>query len=202
MDELRALIPSPEAPAVQKDIQCIDAHCRAFIAHSPFLVIASADADGRCDASPKGGAPGFVHVLDDRRIAIPDYPGNRRLDSWSNVLATGHVQVLFFVPGIVETLRVSGRACLTVDPAVLSAFDDRGRTPKLALGIDVEVAFLQCGKSLKRSALWQPDQWQPHDGVPAAARIFADHIAMPGITEEAAAEHLAADYADNLWPKP
>ena len=197
MDELRTLIPPPEAPAVHKDIDHLDVHCRAFIARSPFVVIASVGADGRCDASPKGGEPGFVHVLDDRRLAMPDYPGNRRLDSWANVLATEHVQLIFFIPGVIETLRVSGRACLTRDPQLLAQF---AKPPKLALGVDVEVAFLQCGKSLKRSALWDPATWPARDAVPSAARIFADHIALPGITEAAAVEHLTHDYAHNLWP--
>jgi len=200
IDELRALIPPPDAPATEKDIDHLDVHCRDFIARSPFLVIASVGADGSCDASPKGGDPGFVRVLDDHRLAVPDYPGNRRLDSWTNVLATGQVQLIFFMPGMLETLRVSGRACLTRDPAVLSALDDRGRVPKLALGVEVEVAFLQCGKSLKRSALWNPATWPERDTLPSAARIFVDHIALPGITEAAAVDHLAEDYAKNLWP--
>src|SRR5262245_1852330 len=95
MDDLRALIPPPDAPAVKKDIDHVDVHCRAFIQRSPFLVIATTGADGTCDASPKGGDPGFVRVLDDHRLAIPDYPGNRRLDSWANILATGRLQLIF-----------------------------------------------------------------------------------------------------------
>lgn len=198
--ELREVIPPPEAPAVHKDIDHLDVHCRDFIARSPFVVIASADAAGRCDASPKGGAPGFVRVLDDRTLAIPDYPGNRRLDSWTNVLVTGRVQIIFFIPRMLETLRVSGRAVLTRDPALLSSLDDLGRVPKVALGVEVEVAFLQCGKALKRSALWEPETWSARDALPSAGRIFADHIAMPGITEELANHHLAEDYAHDLWP--
>src|SRR5262245_37133414 len=120
LDELRTLIPPPEAPAVHKDIDHIDAHCGPFIARSPFLIIASAGAAGRCDASPKGGKPGFVRVLDDRRLAMPDYPGNRRLDSWANVLATSQVQLIFMIPGVLETLRVCGRATLTRDPELLA----------------------------------------------------------------------------------
>lgn len=200
MEELRALIPPPDAPAVHKDIHHVDVHCRAFIARSPFLVIATTGADGTCDASPKGGDPGFVRVLDDHRLAIPDYPGNRRLDSWANILATGGLQLIFFIPGVLETLRISGRGCLTRDPAILGALDDRGRMPKLALGVEVEVAFLQCGKSLKRSALWDPQTWPARVDVPRAARVFADHIDLPGITEEAAVDHLADDYEKNLWP--
>jgi PPOX class probable FMN-dependent enzyme len=200
IEELRTLIPPPDAPAREKDIDHLDVHCRAFIARSPFLVIASAGADGSCDASPKGGDPGFVRVLDDHRLAIPDYPGNRRLDTWTNILAAGRLQLIFFIPGMLETLRVSGRGCLTRDPDLLARFDDRGRTPKLALGVEVEVAFLQCGKALKRSALWDPSTWPAREELPSAARTFVDHINLPGVTEEAAVHHLAEDYEKNLWP--
>ena len=201
VEDLRALIPPPDAPAVEKDIDHIDVHCRSYISRSPFLVIASTGADGTCDASPKGGAPGFVRVLDDHRLAVPDYPGNRRLDSWRNILATGGVQLIFFIPGVLETLRISGRGHLTRDPEVLQLLDDRGRTPTLALGVEVEVAFLQCGKALKRSALWDPATWPERGVTPSAARTFVDHIARPEITEEMAREHLADDYENNLWPR-
>ncbi len=128
LEALRELIPPPEATAIEKEVQHLDAHCRDFIARSPFLVIASAGADGRIDASPRGGPPGFVQTLDERRLVVPDYPGNRRLDSWQNVIATGHVQLMFFIPGMLEALRVSGRGVLTRDPAVLARCQDRGRT--------------------------------------------------------------------------
>jgi uncharacterized protein len=201
MDELRGLISPPDAPAVEKDIDHIDVHCRAYIARSPFLVIASAGANGACDASPKGGAPGFVRVLDDHRLAIPDYPGNRRLDSWANILATGGVQLIFFIPGVLETLRISGRGHLTRDPAILTVLDDRGRAPKLALGVEVEVAFLHCGKALKRSALWDQQTWPARETTPSVARALVDHIAAPGITEELVRDHLARDYENGLWPR-
>jgi PPOX class probable FMN-dependent enzyme len=200
MDEVRELVPAPDQPAVRKDIDHVDVHCRAFIARSPFVVIASAGADGSCDASPKGGDPGFVKVLDDRRLAIPDYPGNRRLDSWANILATGRLQLIFLIPGVLETLRISGRGYLTRDPALLRGLDDRGRTPKLALGVAVEVAFLHCGKALRRSSLWDAQTWPSREERPSAARALADHIAMPGVTAEAVEHHLAVDYQANLWP--
>jgi PPOX class probable FMN-dependent enzyme len=200
MEDLRVLIPPPDAPAANKDIDHVDVHCRAFIARSPFVVIASTGADGTCDASPKGGDPGFVRVLDDHRLVVPDYPGNRRLDSWANVLATGQLQLIFFIPGALETLRISGRGCLTRDPEVLALLEDRGRTPKLALGVEVEVAFLQCGKSLKRSALWDPQTWLAREEIPSVARALVDHIALPGVTEEACSRYLAEDYEKNLWP--
>lgn len=200
IEALRELIPPPEKPAVEKAIDHLDGHCRDFIARSPFFVLASSDAAGRCDASPKGGPPGFVHVLDERRLAVPDYPGNRRLDSYTNILEQGGVEMIFLIPGMVETLRVRGRACLTNDPDIVAALDDAGRTPKLALGVEVERCFLQCGKSLKRSGLWDPASWPDRDDLPSAARIFKDHIALEGVTEEAAEHHLRDSYARELWP--
>ena len=200
LEALRELIPPPEKPAVEKAIDHLDAHCRDFIARSPFFVLASSDAEGRCDASPKGGPPGFVKVLDERRLAVPDYPGNRRLDSYSNILDNGGVEMIFLIPQLAETLRIRGQACMTRDPEVLAQVTDNGKAPKLALGIEVERCFLQCGKSLKRSALWNPETWPDRDDLPSAARIFKDHIALEGITEEAAEEHLRRDYARNLWP--
>jgi uncharacterized protein len=201
IDELRELIPPPAAPSVAKEVDRLDGHCRDLIARSPFLVVASCDAEGRCDASPKGGPPGFVHVLDDHRLAVPDYPGNRRLDSWTNVIEHGGVELLFLVPGLGETLRVRGRACLTRDAELLAALDDAGRPPRLALGVEVERCFLHCAKALRRSRLWEPEAWAPRDELPSAARIFADHIALPGVDEAAAAAHLEEDYRSGLWPR-
>ena len=201
LEAIRELIPPPEAPAEKKEIDHLDAHCRAFIERSPFFVLASSDASGRCDASPKGGPPGFARVLDDHRLAVPDYPGNRRLDSYTNILENPGVEAIFLIPRMSETLRVRGFASLTRDPEVLSQLDDAGRTPKLALGITVERCFLQCGKALKRSSLWDPDSWIDLDGMPSAGQIFRDHIAMEGITAEAADAHLRHSYETELWPK-
>ena len=200
LDALRELVPPPEKPAVEKAIEHLDEHCRDFIARSPFFVLASSDTAGRCDASPKGGPPGFVRVLDENRLAVPDYPGNRRLDSYTNILENGGVELIFFIPRLSETLRIRGRACMTRDPDILAQLDDAGRTPKLALGVEVERCFLQCGKALKRSELWRPESWPDVDELPSAARIFKDHIALEGITEEAAEKHLRHSYEHDLWP--
>src|SRR5581483_877338 len=116
--ELRAIVGNPGPRSVLKQRPVLDEHCRAFIAHSPFVLMATADANGRCDVSPKGDAPGFVVVLDDRRLVIPERPGNRRLDSMQNLLPNRHVGLLFVVPGREETLRVNGRASITRDPGL------------------------------------------------------------------------------------
>lgn len=197
LEELRALIPPPGRGAASKEIDHLDAHCRDFIARSPFFVLATADAHGNCDASPKGGPPGFVRVLDERRLVVPDYPGNRRLDSYTNILANRGVELLFLIPGMGETLRVRGRGALTTDPELLALLDDAGRAPKLALGVEVERCFLHCAKAFIRSRLWEPGTWP--DEHPSAARIFTDHMAI-GRTAEETERGLREAYEHDLWP--
>ena len=150
--ELREIVGVPVARSVQKERSTLDRHCRAFIARSSFLLIATAGADGRCDISPKGDAPGFVLVLDDRRLVIPDRPGNKRLDGMKNLLANPHVGLIFLVPGREETLRVNGRAWITRDPELLERSAVQGRTPSLAIGVEVEQCFLHCAKAFRRSS--------------------------------------------------
>ena len=142
-----------------------EAGMSAFIAHSPFLLIATADADGRCDVSPKGDAPGFVQVLDERRLAIPDRPGNKRLDGMQNLLTNPHVGLVFLVPGRDESLRVNGRAWITRDPEILRRSLARGKMPSLAIGVEVDQCFFHCGKALLRSRLWAYEGWPAHDAL-------------------------------------
>jgi uncharacterized protein len=199
-DDLRDLIeaPPPDARPWQKEIPALDDHCRAFIAHSPFLVLATAGPDGRCDASPRGGPPGFVRVLDDHRLAFGDLPGNRRQDSHRNLIATGRAALLFMVPGRTETLRINGRACLTRDPDVLEAVALDDTAPSLAVGMQVEVAFLHCAKALLRSRLWRPEDWLELEGLPSSARILRDHV-NSDVTEEAVAAALQESYSTTMW---
>src|SRR5512134_3452917 len=144
--DLRALMGHPSELAVRKDIGRLDEHCRAFIARSPFVLVATADARGRCDVSPKGDAPGFVLVLDARHLAIPDRPGNKRFDGMRNILENPHVGLIFLVPGREETLRVNGRATVTRDPALLARLEAAGKRPSLAIGVEVEEVFMHCAK--------------------------------------------------------
>jgi PPOX class probable FMN-dependent enzyme len=201
-DDLRALVeaPPPDARPWAKAIPALDDHCRAFIAHSPFAVLATAGADGRCDASPRGGPPGFVRVLDDHRLAFGDLPGNRRQDSHRNLIATGRAALLFMVPGRSETLRVNGRACLTRDPEVLEAVAlDGAGAPALAFGMQVEVAFLHCAKALLRSRLWRPEDWLELEELPSSARMLRDHVNSSETSEEAVAAALEHSYATTMW---
>jgi PPOX class probable FMN-dependent enzyme len=157
----------------------IDPSTAAFIATSPFCLLATADTDGRCDVSPRGGPPGFVRTLDEHRLAVPDLSGNNILDSLTNIVANPHVGLLFVVPGRDETLRLEGRACLTTDPAVLSLWDDELRTPKVAIGIEVVTAYVHCAKSFRRGRVWDPASWAELDALaPDACDILVENMAL------------------------
>jgi len=182
--ELREIVGVALARSVQKERSTLDEHCRAFIARSSFLLIATAGADGRCDISPKGDAPGFVLVLDDRRLVIPDRPGNKRLDGMKNLLANPHVGLIFLVPGREETLRVNGRAWITRDPGLLGRSAVQGRAPLLAIGVEVEQCFLHCTKAFRRSQLWTHEQWPGRDVLPSLACVLFDQIRPDGVTLE------------------
>jgi hypothetical protein len=172
--ELRDLYGHPGERAVAKERPVLNADCRAFIAHAPFLVMGTAGADGRCDVSPKGDAPGFVHVLDERHLAIPDRLGNNRLDGLRNVLENDHVGLIFFIPGREDTLRVNGRARIARDEALLDRLAVNGKRPVTALVVEVEQAFMHCARAFKRAGLWEPARWPEAAGVRSMQRMIWD----------------------------
>ena len=178
-EELTALMGQPSELSLRKELKTLDEHMRRFIAHSPFAIISTHSGDGRCDASPRGDAPGFVQVLDDRTLLIPDRLGNKRVDSYRNILETGRIGLLFLVPGFGETLRVNGRAALIRDEAWLTTLTAQGKRPLVAVAIKVEECFLQCAKALIRSKLWESPE-RPHlQSLPCAAEMLSDHVKMP-----------------------
>ncbi len=181
--DLRAHMGAVNPLAERKVIDRLDTFCRDFIALSPFLVLATADAQGRADASPRGDAPGFVQVLDDRTLLIPDRRGNNRVDSFGNVLASPGVGLIFMVPGIAETLRVNGRARLTCDAMLLESATVQERTPTLGLLVEVEEAFFHCGKALIRSNLWDPAVQVERSSFPTLGRIVAEQTKAIGVAE-------------------
>ena len=197
MDDLRSLYPAPSALAVAKQLDRLDPHAIAFIARSPFLVMATADAEGGCDASPRGDAPGFVAVPDAGRLLIPDRPGNNRVDSLSNLTANPRIGLLFFVPGVIETLRVNGRAAFTTDATLLARLAVDGRPPRSALEVTVEEVFFHCGKALKRSALWDSSRHAAPGEVPSLGRILSDQTGKIGVQEAEA--RVAHGYATTLY---
>jgi PPOX class probable FMN-dependent enzyme len=181
----------------QKELTRLDKHCRAFIALSPFLVLATSDDAGRLDASPRGDAPGFVLVLDDTTLLLPDRPGNNRVDSYNNIVANPGVATVFFVPGIEETLRVNGRARVTTDAALLAAAEAMGKVPRAGLLIDVEQAFFHCAKALKRSHLWDASRHVERSAFPSLGKIIADQTAQ--ITAEEAEARIDDGYRNRLY---
>lgn len=173
---LRAIYGAPGERAVRKDIGFLDKHCRHFIALSPFLVIASASAAGPADASPKGDAPGFVHVLDDKTLIVPDRLGNNRIDTLLNIVENPHVGLIFFVPGINETLRVNGRAEVVVDPALLAPMAVNGKLPLTGMLVHVDQAYLHCAKALMRSHLWDASRHVERKSYPSLGKVIADQL--------------------------
>jgi PPOX class probable FMN-dependent enzyme len=180
--ELRDMLGLPAERSMLKERRTLDHHFRAFIARSPFLLMATSGRDGTCDVSPKGDAPGFVPVLDDHRIVIPDRPGNKRFDGMKNLLDNPHVGLLFFVPGREETLRINGRAWITKDPELLARCVAQGKTPQLAIGVEVEQCFLHCAKAFLRSKLWRHSEWPAPDALASMAQVLHDQIRLSGIT--------------------
>ena len=178
LDQLREFIPPPSRPALAKEIAFIDEHARAFIARSPFALVATAGADGRCYVSPKGDIPGFVQVLDDHTLVIPDRPGNQRADSLQNMLANPHIGMLMIIPGVEWTLRVNGRAELVRDADVLQRCAVAGKLPLLGIVMHVEELFLHCPKCFLRSELWDTTTWMPAEEQPKWAAVLRDHTKL------------------------
>jgi hypothetical protein len=197
LDALRALYPQPGERAVKKQMQALEEHSRRFISLSPFVVLASSNAAGELDASPRGGAPGFIQVRDDHTLLIPDAPGNNRLDTLSNIIETGRLALIFFVPGVDETLRVNGRARLDDAPGVTALFADQKRQPKLVIEMQVEAAYLHCAKALMRSRLWSPDSTRPRSVLPSMGRMIADQTGLASAAAESQ-ETMLARYAADL----
>lgn len=181
---IRRILGEPTKSQQTKCIDHIDNHCRAWIERSPFLVLCSADASGMMDASPKGDPPGFVRVLDERTLVVPDRRGNRRADTFFNVLQNPNVGLIFLMPRRGEVLRVSGTARIIRDDALLAQMAVNGKKPDLALEVTVSQAMFHCGKSMIRSRLWDPEKWPDIEGLPSYAQALADQSITTETVEE------------------
>jgi uncharacterized protein len=195
--QLREIYGEPMERAVKKQLTRLDRHCRNFIAMSPFLVIASSDPSGRCDASPKGDAPGFVRVIDDTTLLIPDRLGNNRVDTLGNLLARPGVGLIFFVPGINETLRINGPATVTNDPALLEPLAVNGKVPRSGILVAAEEIYFHCGKALIRSDLWNSDKHVGRGEWPSLGRIIAEQVG--GMDPDEAERQTAESYRTRLY---
>ena len=195
-DQLRAIYKAPSERAVLKELTHIDTHLQRFISLSPFLVISSGDEHHQMDCSPRGGDAGFVKVLDQQTILIPDSIGNNRLDTLTNIIATSQVGLLFFIPGIDEVVRLNGKATLQTDPDLLKHFDAVKNKPKLVIKVTVEAAYIHCPKALMRSKLWSIEQHQNIDSMPTLGEIIQDQTKSAGPVESR--EEMLKRYTPDL----
>jgi PPOX class probable FMN-dependent enzyme len=198
--ELRELYRMPGEQTVKKKLSALDGYARAFIESSPFMLIGTVSPDGTGDVSPKGGPAGFVVVLDDHRLAIPDLSGNNLLDSIGNIVAGSGIGLIFLIPGVDETLRVNGRACLTTDPSVLDLCAVKARRPKAAIGVSVTQMYMHCAKAFRRSELWNPQAWPDLATLPSGGCIARDHYAeVFDIPAAQLDQMLESNYAATMW---
>ena len=182
-DALRGLYPPAKERALKKQLDHLDKHCLRFVALSPFVVLASGNGENRYDASPRGGDPGFVKAPDSATLLIPDAPGNNRLDTLENVIATGRLGLLFLIPGIDETLRVNGSARLSDAPEALGRFSNDKRAPKLVIEVKVEDVYLHCAKALMRSKLWDAASKVDRAVLPTMGQMLNDYTNIPATAE-------------------
>ena len=188
-EHLRQIIPEWQGNASQKDLDHVNEVASAFIARSPYVLISSAGVDDQHDISPKGDAPGFVHVFDEKTLLVPDRLGNHRVDTFENLLIDNRVGLIFLVPGHKETLRIAGRGRIAADEALRARFEIKGRLPDLVLVVDVEQVFIHCSKSLVRSRLWSPDTWEHASDAPTLALWVKSTVDTNETLEEVQGNH-------------
>jgi len=197
-EELRTVYKPVSDGAVRKELKALDGHCVSFIGRSPFVLIGTSDGKGHADVTPKGDMPGFVAVLDRNTIAIPDRPGNNRLDTLENLIDEPAIGLIFFIPGMNETLRINGTARMTADDELRQRFEIDGRLPQSVIVVTVEATYMHCAKAFMRSKLWQPDTWPDRATLPTLGQILTDQLAL----DQSAAsmdDWLDDAYAKSMW---
>ena len=190
--------PEPTAGSIRKELKRLDGHCKSFIARSPFVLIGSSDGKGNADVTPKGDKPGFAAILDDNTIAIPDRPGNNRLDTLENIVANPAVGLLFLIPGMNETLRVNGEAKITVDPTLRERLAVEGKPPLSVVVVVVKAAYMHCAKAFMRSELWKPESWPDRASIPTLGEILRDQLALSETVEQTD-RWLDDSYKKTMW---
>lgn len=197
-EQLRTAYGETSELAARKVMPRLDSHARAFLAASPFCMIGSQDGAGRADVSPKGDGPGFVRALDDTTLALPDRPGNNRLDTWENVIANPAVGLIFMIPGVDDTLRINGTARLTTDEALCAELGMNGRPALAVLVIEVREVYLHCAKAFIRSHLWKPETWPRERPVPTLGEMVRDQLALPADGKEIDGA-IEESYTKSMW---
>jgi PPOX class probable FMN-dependent enzyme len=198
-NELLELYRAPTDVAINKEVSVFDQGCRDFIESSSFLLMGTVCPEGNLDVSPRGGPSGFVKILDEKHLAIPDLNGNNRLDTIRNIINQGRVGLLFIIPGLDETLRVNGKACVTTEESILERFTDDLKKPKTAIVVNIETGFIHCAKSFMRGGLWSPEKWEEKNCRPSVGQILVDHSGLGNeLTGDEFEEILEVSYKRDL----
>ena len=197
-EQLRSHYKAPMDIALRKELRILDAHSRNFIARSPFVLIGTADDQGNADVTPKGDKPGFVKVLDDVTLAIPDRPGNNRLDTLENLLVNPAIGLLFLIPAMNETLRVNGEARITFDEDLRNKMAVEGKAPQSIIVVKTRSVYMHCAKAFLRSNLWAPESWRPRAEMPTLGEILKDQVSLEGTAAESD-RWLDESYRATMW---
>ncbi|MGZ7441388.1 pyridoxamine 5'-phosphate oxidase family protein [Paenibacillus sp. TH7-28] len=198
-EELRTLCGFPKELVKNKTITVIDRHCHDFISKSPLIFLSTADSAGFCDVSPRGDAAGFVHVMDDHHLVIPERPGNKRFDSLRNILENPRIGLIFMIPGLGETLRINGQAWIVKDQEILKNMEAFGKVPVLGIGVKVEECYMHCAKAFKRSHVWDDSYWPKPEKLPNPAKIIANHAEKLKLSADEVAASLKESYEQRLY---
>lgn len=198
-EEFRSKIGNPSPRAANKVISFIDEHCVDFISKSPFLSLATSNAEGQCDVSPRGDAPGFVTVLDEHHLFIPERPGNKRMDSVHNIITNPNIGLLFLIPGLGETLRINGKAYICRDPELLEKSIVNGKSPIFGILVEVKECYAHCAKAFIRSQLWDSHSWLAKEALPSVPQMLVAHSKIPNVTSDQVAKELNEGYTHRLY---
>lgn len=196
--QLRTAYPQPSEMVRKKQLSVLEKHCKRIVSLSPMVLVGTSDAHGGQDVTPRGGEPGFVQVIDDRTLALPDWPGNNRLDTLTNLLERPGVGLLFLVPGLDETLRINGKVEIRDDEDLRQRFETAGKIPRTVLLVKVEEAYLHCAKAFMRSKLWSPESRIERDALPSIGQMIRDQLSLDGPPAESR-EQMTERYAKVLY---
>lgn len=181
LNEIREMVGLPHEYVLKKSVSVITEQCKKFISMSPLFFLSTSNADGTCDVSPRGDLPSEIKVLNEHQFVIPDRPGNKRVDSFENILSNPHVGLVFLIPGLDEVLRINGKATIIKNKEILSQLSKNGKPPLLGIGVDVEECFIHCSRALNKSKIWNSDTWPSREALPSGLNIFHAALEINGV---------------------